>query len=487
MPDRNNPDQQTATPAEGVRIIGAEEAQAAMSGDRPERRAAADDGAPRLDLSGEEEQEAAEKRPILFPSDGPTWSAADAVDADEDAAAESPTGEVPPLPHWTEPPTGTVPAIFADDSMEHEALDDDLEAWASISGSQPRFRAEGADWAEPDNTFGALGEPDAIDKLGALSEEGPVDEEAEFAEALAAKRRPRARARARAEVPARPQPSRSPMHDAQPPGPAAARDLPTALMTAAIVVIVALICFEVGRTATALLAAVIIGIATLEFCTTLQHKGMRPATLLALVAAVTMPLATKHYGTAAYPVYFAVIVVFSMLWFLWEVTPGRPLIGISSTVLSFAYIGGLGGFAGLLLAEKDGVGLILGVALCVVAYDVVGFFVGSQFGRSRIAPNISPNKTVAGTVGGMLASVIVGAAIVGRIAPWSTKYGFALGVLVAIGAFLGDLCESMIKRDLNVKDFGALLPGHGGILDRFDGLLFCLPIAYYLAVHGKLF
>lgn len=486
MPDRNNPDQQTATPAEGVRIIGAEEAQAALSGERPER-ADDDNGAPRLDLTDEEKQEAAETRPILFPSDGPTWSASDADDADDEAASESPTGEVPPLQHWTEPPTGTVPAIFADDSMEHEALDDDLEAWTSISGSQPRFRAEGADWADGDNAFEVLGETDTNDKLGALSEEGPVDEEAEFAEALAAKRRPRARARARAEVPARPRPMRAPTHEAQPPGPSAARDLPTALMTAAIVVIISLICFEIGRTATALLAAVIIGIATLEFCTTLQQKGMRPATLLALVAAVTMPLATKHYGTSAYPVYFAVVVVFSMLWFLWEVTPGRPLIGISSTVLSFAYIGGLGGFAGLLLAEKDGVGLLLGVVLCVVAYDVAGFFVGSQFGRSRIAPNISPNKTVAGTVGGMVAAVIIGVAVVPHIHPWTTKYGFALGVLVAIGAFLGDLCESMIKRDLSVKDFGALLPGHGGILDRFDGLLFCLPIAYYLAVHGKLF
>ena len=77
--------------------------------------------------------------------------------------------------------------------------------------------------------------------------------------------------------------------------------------------------------------------------------------------------------------------------------------------------------------------------------------------------------------------------VVGQIHPWDSKSGLALGVLVATGAVLGDLCESMIKRDLDIKDFGSFLPGHGGVLDRFDGLLFCLPITYYLALHLKLF
>jgi len=504
VPDRNDPDQQTATPAEGVRIIGAEEAQAAIGGERSERQPAerapsdATEVAPRLDLTGADEA----TDDALFADDGPTWSASDANSApgagvgfhSEPPPSEPPTGEGPPLQHWTEPPTGTVPAIFADDSMEHEAVEYDLDAWATISGSTPRFRAEGADWAEGDNRF-ELSEDAAHEKLGALSEEGPVDEEAEFAEALAAKRRPRARARARGQQanaqtsaaarplarPARPRA----IDEATPPGPAAARDLPTAIMTAAIVVIVALICFEIGANATVVLAALVIGVATLEICTTLQQKGLRPATLLALLASVAMPIAAKHYGPGAYPIFFALVVVFSMVWFLWEVTPGRPTIGVAATLLAFAYVGGLGGFAGLLLAAPhgNGVGLLLGVAICTVSYDVVGFFIGSQFGRQRIAPTVSPNKTVAGTVAGMAASVILGAAAVGAIGPWNAKHGFVLGVLVAIGAFLGDLCESMIKRDLNVKDFGALLPGHGGVLDRFDGLLFCLPIAYYLALH----
>ncbi len=135
-------------------------------------------------------------------------------------------------------------------------------------------------------------------------------------------------------------------------GTSSPRDLPTAIMTAATIVIVAFVCFTVGRTTTALLAAVIIGIASIEFGNALRTKGFRSATLLGVVASATLPLAVKHYGSGAYPIYFGLIVVVSMLWYLWEVTPGRPLLGIATTVLGFAYIGGLGGFAGLLLAER---------------------------------------------------------------------------------------------------------------------------------------
>jgi phosphatidate cytidylyltransferase len=113
---------------------------------------------------------------------------------------------------------------------------------------------------------------------------------------------------------------------------------------------------------------------------------------------------------------------------------------------------------------------------------VVGDLVGSQFGKTALAPQLSPNKTLEGLLGGMTASIIVSAAIVNNITPWSDLgHALSLGVLVAIMAPLGDLCESMIKRDLKIKDFGTLLPGQGGILDRFDAILFCLPAVYYLA------
>ncbi|MDQ1475865.1 MAG: phosphatidate cytidylyltransferase [Actinomycetota bacterium] len=527
MTDRDESDRATATPVEGVRILGAKETPAVRDDDRESVDLDAPLDAPldaHLDAPSREEP-SDERAPFKHRAPVPIVSADDPDDSaqargDELFASESsdadggdaapPSGEVPPLPHWTEPATGAVPAIFADDTGEH-VIDDDLDAWAPLTGSTPRFRAEGSDWAEADFSEDLTGEHE---RLGALDEEEPVDEEAEFAEALALRRRrmpraPRVARGGRGAVPAVPPvgappgapPSgrtvrRSPIparrSTATEPDPAnggasPVRDVPTAIMTAAAIVIIALASFVAGTFWTALLAALIIGIASIEFSNALRTKGFRSATLLTLVASATLPIAVRHYGVGAYPIYFGLVVIVAMLWFLWEVTPGRPLLGVATTVLGFAYVGGLGGFAGLLLAQKDGVGLIVGVAICTIAYDVLGFFVGSQFGRTPIAPRISPHKSVQGTLAGMAASLLAGGIIAGHITPWNLHYGgWILGLLVAAGAFLGDLCESMIKRDLGLKDFGTLLPGHGGVLDRFDSLLFCLPIAYYLAIALKL-
>ena len=130
---------------------------------------------------------------------------------------------------------------------------------------------------------------------------------------------------------------------------------------------------------------------------------------------------------------------------------------------------------------------MLGVALCVIAYDVVGFFVGSQFGHSRDRARGSrrtrPSKARSR---GMLASSSSGV-IVGQIAPWTSARALVLGVLVAVGAFIGDLCESMLKRDLGVKDFGVAAARPRRRARPLRLLLFCLPIAYYLALQFKIF
>jgi phosphatidate cytidylyltransferase len=108
--------------------------------------------------------------------------------------------------------------------------------------------------------------------------------------------------------------------------------------------------------------------------------------------------------------------------------------------------------------------------------------VGRWIGNRPLAADISPAKTVEGLVGGLLAAIIVGAACGHFLHAWGgMKNGIVLGLVVGLIAPAGDLFESMIKRDLGVKDSGGILPGHGGLLDRFDSMLLALPAAYYVA------
>lgn len=118
--------------------------------------------------------------------------------------------------------------------------------------------------------------------------------------------------------------------------------------------------------------------------------------------------------------------------------------------------------------------------LCTWATDIFAYFVGVTVGKRRLAPKISPKKSVEGLVGGAAAAMIVGI-LWGPLAGIGPVAGGILGVLIAGVATLGDLAESALKRHAGVKDSGTLLPGHGGVLDRFDSSLFVLPFVYYIA------
>jgi phosphatidate cytidylyltransferase len=164
------------------------------------------------------------------------------------------------------------------------------------------------------------------------------------------------------------------------------------------------------------------------------------------------------------------------------------VINVAVTVMAFVWIGIFGSYASLLLRVHHGKSLLLLPVLVTVVADIVAYFAGTNLGNRPLAPAVSPSKTWEGTIVGGLAA-IAAAIILGRVFmhdTWSIKHAFLLGVIVAIFAPLGDLCESMIKRDLHIKDSGTLLPGHGGLLDRFDALLFVLPATYYLAQYLRL-
>jgi phosphatidate cytidylyltransferase len=147
-------------------------------------------------------------------------------------------------------------------------------------------------------------------------------------------------------------------------------------------------------------------------------------------------------------------------------------------MLGVAYVPLLAAFAVLLLTRPDGVGLVITLIGGVAAYDTLAYFAGRAFGRRRIAPSISPGKTIEGTIGATLGTVVVMAFAAPRLGPWDIGQAAILGAAVCVMAPLGDLFESLLKRDLGIKDTGVLLPGHGGALDRIDAILFCAPAVY---------
>jgi phosphatidate cytidylyltransferase len=249
--------------------------------------------------------------------------------------------------------------------------------------------------------------------------------------------------------------------------------------------LVALGCLVAGPLATCLLAVVVLTLAAAEAYGALQRAGYRPATLLGLAATAGIVLAAYLAGVAALPLVVAATVVLSFLWYLFGAGRGSAVVGVATTLLPVAWIGLLGSFAGLLLApsifpDRHGVAFFLGVLVAVVGADVGGLAVGSTLGRHRLAPEVSPGKSWEGVLGGAVLAVVLSALVTSHVHPWTVGSATALGGVAAVLAPLGDLCESLIKRDLGLKDMGGLLPGHGGLLDRFDGALFVLPAAYYL-------
>jgi phosphatidate cytidylyltransferase len=155
--------------------------------------------------------------------------------------------------------------------------------------------------------------------------------------------------------------------------------------------------------------------------------------------------------------------------------------GAAATLFGVLYVPFLASFAVVILSSTTSRALVLWILGLTFLYDVSAFFIGRYWGRRPLAHTISPKKSWEGLIGAtfvtLLASALMGPLPMGPI----TSIGRAMGLggIVVVFAPLGDLAESVLKRDLGLKDMGSILPGHGGMLDRIDSLLFVLPAAYY--------
>jgi phosphatidate cytidylyltransferase len=379
------------------------------------------------------------------------------------------------VPHWSEPATGAVPQVggaadsvtFAppDEPVLAEADDDDMAGWADVS-STPR-------WADEETEL-APAQPlvdDAADT---------ADDFFAFDDSKASKSA---------------EPSLGAALTSTRGGGESDRDLPVAIMVGVGLAALILAAMTVGPAAALAVVTVALGLAAVEFFNAVRIAGHQPAVLLGLAASVMMPLAVYWRGEQAMVLVIVLSLIFGSLWYLTGVGNDSAVRGLGTTLLGIIHIGLLGSFAALMLGTTVGgvdigTGLLTAAVLVTVGYDVGALAIGKAMGRTPLSP-ASPNKTMEGLVGGMVVAVAVGViiGILGKPAPfagevWGGGFGASLllGIVAALAAPIGDLAESQIKRDLGIKDMGSILPGHGGLLDRFDGLLFVLPATYYVAV-----
>lgn len=245
-----------------------------------------------------------------------------------------------------------------------------------------------------------------------------------------------------------------------------------------------LLALKAGPPVALALIVLLVTMAAAELFGVLRRAGYKPATLLGLVATVCLMVAVYLKGEAAIGVVVAITMASSLLWYLLGVERERPTANLAATVLGFLWVGLLGSFATLLVSpalfpNRHGEAFFLGAVIATVAYDVGALVAGASMGRHPLAPSASPNKTWEGMLGGIVTCLVVTALVVGRIHPWDTADALGLALIVCVLAPLGDLCESVVKRDLRIKDMGSILPGHGGVLDRLDALLFVMPATFY--------
>jgi phosphatidate cytidylyltransferase len=515
--DENQSDTGRDRPAdpEGVRIIGAEEAAEALERDDVARRRTPEEPRPG-DRPGSPPPDAPE--PVLrFPLSS--------------SAADEPSAE---LPHWTEPPTGQQSAVGGSIFDEGQAEED----WSGFSAA-PRWRDERDEWADDDPDLRSFGGDDT--RVGALDTDrpdpdefftfddldaaptgrsvfddadpveadatyddgyAPVDyDEGGYGDAGYVEARPSGENPALATGPRKIVVGGGRVTPGNPPDPrqprrgvGGDRDIGQAAIVGVGFLVVAAVLFFLGPATAALLVVGVVTFAAAELFTKLREVGFRPAALLGIVATAGMAIGAYHRGEAAIPVVLVLVLAFSMLWFLFGAGEGQATLNIGVTLLGVAWVGMFGSYGTALLGVQGsegvgdvGKGILFGAILGTVAYDIGGYFVGRSAGRSSLSA-ASPNKTVEGLLGGVIAAITV-CVIYGLLTePFgSLGDGLKLGIAVAIAAPLGDLCQSMIKRDLGIKDMSAMLPGHGGLLDRFDGLLFVLPAVFYMAKVSDFF
>jgi phosphatidate cytidylyltransferase len=254
--------------------------------------------------------------------------------------------------------------------------------------------------------------------------------------------------------------------------------LQTRIISAVILLPLVLGAIYIGGELFFVLVILILGLATFEFVRLMEQGDFRPALLFSWGFAGLGVLVARDPGGTWFRPAMAGLLGGALVWQLFQRNRPVPTADWALTVVGGLYIGWMGGHLVSLRSLPDGIQWLLLPLVITWMADTGAYFVGSAWGQQKLAPRLSPGKTVEGTLGGWLTGVITGALLAGLLG-FQVVHGLALGALIGLASPLGDLGISMIKRQVGAKDSSRLIPGHGGMLDRLDSILFTVVVAYY--------
>lgn len=250
--------------------------------------------------------------------------------------------------------------------------------------------------------------------------------------------------------------------------------------------LIVMLCIMIGKFAILAMVLTIMVLATKEYVKILKHKGFFPSIKVMLLAELLLAWVAyvQRFDLAA-----LVLTLCSICCFMWVLFCGRQpyIANVATTLLGIVYCGWFPLhiiFLRNLSCEKydSGLGFVVLMFTAILLTDIGAYYIGRHFGKHKLAAVISPNKTIEGSLGGIFFAIL-GALAVGYAIQLEWYFAITLGLICTVFAQLGDLSESLIKRDAGVKDSGDALPGHGGFLDRTDSFIFTIPVMYYFCYY----
>jgi phosphatidate cytidylyltransferase len=220
-----------------------------------------------------------------------------------------------------------------------------------------------------------------------------------------------------------------------------------------------------------------------EFFRIIKNEQVQPITYLGIIFSILIVLNTHSTSSLTLPLLLVLATLIPLTWMIFRNHKDTAFISWAWTLGGIIYTGGLLSFYIPIRAMDNGMGWVFMIAAGTAFCDVFAYAIGSIFGKHPLAASISPGKTWEGCAGGMAGAIIFSVALSYLFKlPLNIWQMIIAGIIISVFAELGDLVESLLKRNMKTKDTGNLLPGHGGLLDRIDSHLFVVPVAYYLIV-----